>query len=64
MGGYLRAAEEPKAEEVEDTGPKKYSLEEVGKHNSVRDLWLVINDKVYDVTKYATTHPGGFYILL
>ena len=30
----------------------KYSWEEVAKHNSAESLWIVVQDKVYDVTKF------------
>jgi len=39
--------------------PKAYSLEEVAKHNQREDCWFVVNDKVYDVTKYIPKHGGG-----
>ena len=31
---------------------KKYTLEEVRKHNQAGSSWLVIDNKVYDVTKF------------
>lgn len=31
---------------------KKYTYAEVGKHNKPNDCWLVIEDKVYDVSDY------------
>ena len=34
-------------------------LDQVLKHNSPTDLWLAINGKVYDVTKFQHEHPGG-----
>ena len=43
---------------------KQYSLLEVAEHNSKDDLWLVIDNKVYDVTKFLLDHPGGEDILL
>ena len=37
-------------------GTKYYSLEEVAEHNKGRgedkSIWMVIHDKVYDVTKF------------
>ncbi|KAM9964448.1 hypothetical protein ACTFIW_004212 [Dictyostelium discoideum] len=38
---------------------KQYTMEEVSKHDKVDDLWMVINQKVYDVTSFVNDHPGG-----
>ncbi|KAM7434799.1 Cytochrome b5 [Porites harrisoni] len=43
---------------------KKYTLEEVKKHNQAGSSWLVIDNKVYDVTKFLDEHPGGEEVLL
>jgi cytochrome b involved in lipid metabolism len=32
---------------------------EVAKHNNANDCWMIINNKVYDVTAYINSHPGG-----
>jgi cytochrome-b5 reductase len=40
-----------------------YTLQEVKKHASPTDAWIIIHGNVYDVTKYLNTHPGGLYIL-
>ncbi|XP_006641268.2 cytochrome b5 type B [Lepisosteus oculatus] len=41
-----------------------YTLEEIQKHNMSRDTWLVIHDKVYDITRFLEEHPGGEEVLL
>ena len=37
---------------------ERYTEEEVTQHSSAEDLWLVINGKVYNMTKYLKYHPG------
>ncbi len=36
-----------------------YTFEEVSEHDNEDDCWIVIHDKVYDVTPYLESHPGG-----
>ncbi|KAI3411683.1 Cytochrome b5 heme-binding domain-containing protein [Psidium guajava] len=43
---------------------KVFTLAEVSEHNSPKDCWLVIEGKVYDVTKFLEDHPGGDEVLL
>ena len=42
---------------------KEVTTEELRKHNSRDDQWLLINGKAYDVTQFAKKHPGGAKIL-
>lgn len=35
------------------------SAQEIAKHNSTGDCWLIISDKIYNVTNYLSAHPGG-----
>ena len=39
------------------------SLDEVALHCYPQDAWMVIYDKVYDVTEFLHEHPGGFDIM-
>nr|BAB17854.1 cytochrome b5 [Ciona savignyi] len=43
---------------------KIYRLEEVKKHNNVQSAWIIIHNKVYDLTKFLEEHPGGEEVLL
>uniref|UniRef100_A0A8C4SVH4 Cytochrome b5 n=1 Tax=Erpetoichthys calabaricus TaxID=27687 RepID=A0A8C4SVH4_ERPCA len=41
-----------------------FTLEEVKKHNVSKNTWVIIHDKVYDVTHFLDEHPGGEEVLL
>ncbi len=41
-----------------------YTAAEVAKHDTPGDCWMVINGKVYDVTQFLGSHPGGAEIML
>lgn len=38
---------------------KEYTLEEISKHNTDKDCWVIIRDQVYDVSGFLQDHPGG-----
>ncbi|KAI3810847.1 hypothetical protein L1987_20470 [Smallanthus sonchifolius] len=42
---------------------KAYNKAEVCLHNKRTDCWIIIKEKVYDVTPYVEEHPGGDAIL-
>ncbi|KAI9448528.1 acyl-CoA dehydrogenase [Lactarius indigo] len=43
---------------------KEFTVEEVAKHNKEGDLWIVVDSRVYDVSRFANLHPGGAAVLL
>jgi len=38
---------------------KLVSVEEIVKHNTPGDCWIVVDGKVWDITDFAPEHPGG-----
>lgn len=42
---------------------KPYTKEEIRKHNKEDDCWMILADKVYDLTSYVKFHPGGKIIM-
>ncbi|KAK4111291.1 cytochrome b5 [Canariomyces notabilis] len=43
---------------------KELTYQDVAEHNTKKDLYVVIHDKVYDVSKFVDEHPGGEEVLL
>ncbi|XP_066143399.1 cytochrome b5-like [Euwallacea fornicatus] len=39
-------------------------LQEVSWHDTIRDCWIVVYDRVYDITGFLEEHPGGDEILM
>ena len=46
------------------TGSSGITLEELTKHNSETDCWIIYQNKVYDLTLWLTKHPGGVNTIL
>ncbi len=42
----------------------EYTLDEVSWHDSRDDCWIVLQDKIYNITSLLNGHPGGYDILL
>lgn len=40
-----------------------FKWEEIQKHNLRTDKWLVIDRKVYNITKWSSRHPGGHRVI-
>ncbi|KAM9408748.1 cytochrome b5 type B isoform 2-T2 [Pholidichthys leucotaenia] len=47
-----------------NNGVRYYTLEEITVHNMNKDTWLIIHDKVYDISSFLEEHPGGEEVLL
>ena len=43
---------------------KAYARDEVAQHNKIGDCWIVVDNRVYDVSKFMHLHPGGKHIFL
>ncbi|KAL4909171.1 cytochrome b5-like heme/steroid binding domain-containing protein [Aspergillus multicolor] len=43
---------------------KELTFKEVAEHNTKKDLYMVVHDKVYDCTSFVDEHPGGEEVLL
>ncbi|EIM91103.1 acyl-CoA dehydrogenase NM domain-like protein [Stereum hirsutum FP-91666 SS1] len=43
---------------------KQLTLEDVSVHNKDGDLWVVVDAKVYDLSRFKDLHPGGAAVLL
>ncbi|KAK0672977.1 cytochrome b5-like heme/steroid binding domain-containing protein [Cercophora samala] len=43
---------------------QELTYQDVAEHNTKKDLYVVIHDKIYDITKFVDEHPGGEEVLL
>ena len=41
-----------------------YSAKAVSEHNRLSDAWVIYGEKVFDITKFLSLHPGGEEITL
>ena len=44
--------------EEERRGWRRVRASEVERHRTLRDGWIVVRGRVYDISAFATTHPG------
>jgi salicylate hydroxylase len=48
--------------EVPRTGDHPVTSEELARHDSFEDCWVVVHGKVYDFTEWKDWHPGGSFV--
>jgi len=44
---------------VDNMADRSVSIEEIKKHASEQDCWIVVDDVVWDITEFIPSHPGG-----
>jgi len=42
----------------------QFSLDDVASHNNEKDCWVVLHDRVLDVTDFLKDHPGGVLAII
>ncbi|XP_060630966.1 cytochrome b5 [Anolis sagrei] len=40
-----------------------HTLEEIQKHNHSQSTWIILHNRIYDLTKFLEEHPGGEEVL-
>jgi cytochrome b involved in lipid metabolism len=41
---------------------KTFKTSDVAAHKSKDDLWIIVDEDVYDLTKFQDNHPGTCYL--
>lgn len=54
-----KKSEKPEQKETFSIPEKEFTAEEVAKHNSESDCWVIVKNVVLDLTKFLDNHPGG-----
>ena len=40
-----------------------YAWDEIRKHSTENDTWIVLEGRVYDVSNFKKRHPGGWQLM-
>jgi hypothetical protein len=38
---------------------KRFSAADVASHKTASDLWIIVDEDIYDLTSFQEEHPGG-----
>lgn len=60
--GWMQPSVESKIADAKQSSgapQKQFTREEIEKHNTDGDCWIVVDEKVYDATSVLEWHPGG-----
>jgi len=49
----------PSSRKFAEASLPTFTMAEVSKHNKRDDCWIVLDDRVYDITSFVDRHPGG-----
>ncbi|CAF9915461.1 hypothetical protein IMSHALPRED_002612 [Imshaugia aleurites] len=49
---------------MSSTPSQTLSFQDLGRHKDERDCWIAVHSKIYDITNYLDSHPGGSSIIL
>lgn len=55
---------QPKSQTSLGTSKTIFTLEDLSTHKTAADCWTVIDNNLYDITKFIPMHPGGNIILV
>jgi nitrate reductase (NAD(P)H) len=61
-GGWMQPSEELRVAQAKQdaaTPQKQFTREEIEKHDKEDDCWIVVDNKVFDVSSVLAWHPGG-----
>jgi len=65
IAGFMAAPRSPAtALPPSHSSKPEFTLQEVAQHNVSGDAWVVVDDKVYDLSDFVSAHPGGSNAIL
>lgn len=61
IGAFISIADDSESvgQQSETSTSTVYTAQQVAEHSQANDCWIVIEDKVYDVSNFLQAHPGG-----